>query len=119
AQHEAAESGSAIRRLERAYGYYLDKGMWADLAELFTEDAVANYPAGVFIGKESITRHLFLNVGGGEMGESGLGDGRLYNHMSIQPVVHLDPGGETAKGRWRAFVMLGAHGGAAKWAEGV
>jgi len=119
AEIEAAESVSAIKRLQRAYGYYLDKGMWADLAELFTEDAVANYPAGVFIGKESITRHLFLNVGGGEMGEIGLGDGRLYNHMSIQPVVHLDPGGETAKGRWRALAMFGNYGGAAIWAEGI
>ena len=119
AEIEAAESVSAIKRLQRAYGYYLDKGMWADLSELFTEDAVANYPAGVYVGKESITRHLYLNVGGGEVGEIGLGDGRLYNHMSIQPVVHLDPGGETAKGRWRALAMFGGYGGAAMWAEGV
>src|SRR5690606_10714149 len=119
AEIEAAESVSAIKRLQRAYGYYLDKGMWADLAELFTEDAVANYPAGVYIGKESLTRHLYMNVGGGEMGEIGLGDGRLYNHMNLQPVVHLDPGGETAKGRWRAFAMFGNYGGGAVWAEGV
>ena len=116
---ESAEDLRAIKRLQRAYGYYLDKGMWADLAELFTEDAVANYPAGVYIGKESITRHLYMNVGGGEMGEIGLGDNRLYNHMNIQPVVHLDAGGETAKGRWRAFAMFGGMGGTAVWAEGV
>ena len=39
--------------------------------------------------------------------------------MNIQPVVHLDPGGETAKGRWRAFAMFGSFGGGATWAEGV
>ena len=93
--------------------------MWADLAELFTDNAVANYPAGVYIGKPSITRHLFMNVGGGQIGDIGLGDGRIYNHMNIQPVVHLDPGGRTAKGRWRAFAMFGNFGGGAVWAEGI
>ena len=119
AEIAAAEDLAAVKRLQRAYGYYVDKGMWADLAELFTEDAVANYPAGVFIGKESITRHLFLNVGGGEMGDVGLGDGRLYDHLSIQPVVHLGPGGDTARGRWRVLAMFGRLGGGATWADGV
>jgi acetyl esterase/lipase len=114
----AAEDLSALKRLQRAYGYYLDKGMWEDLQAFFTEDAVANYPAGVYVGHESIRKHLFLNVGG-RKGAIGLGDNRLYNHMNIQPVVHLDPGGRTAKGRWRAFAMFGSLGGGATWAEGV
>jgi hypothetical protein len=114
-----AEDVSAIKRLQRTYGYFVDKGMWADLAEYFADDAVANYPAGVFVGKDSIRRHLFLNVGGVELGETGLGDGRLYNHMNTQPVVHLDPGGRTAKGRWRAFAMFGNFRGNAVWAEGI
>jgi hypothetical protein len=62
---QRAEDVSAIKRLQRAYGYYLDKGMWEDLGDLFAEDAVANYPAGVYIGKTSIRRHLYMNVGGG------------------------------------------------------
>ena len=97
AQVTAAEDVSAIKRLQRTYGYYLDKGMWADLAEYYTDDAVTNYPAGVYIGKESIRKHLFMNVGGGQMGDIGLPDGRLYNHMNIQPVIHLDPGGRLRK----------------------
>ena len=39
---ERAEDVSAIKRLQKAYGYYLDKGMWTDLAEFFHDDAVAN-----------------------------------------------------------------------------
>ena len=116
---QAAEDVRAIKKLQRAYGYYLDKGMWEDLSALFTEDAVANYPAGIFVGKDSIRRHLYMNVGAVKMGELGLGDGRLYNHMNIQPVVHLEPGGSTAKGRWRALAMIGSYGGSAVWAEGV
>ena len=119
AEVQAAEDVRAIKHLQRAYGFYLDKGMWEDLSQLFTADAVANYPAGVYVGKDSIRRHLFLNVGGVKLGEVGLSDGRLYNHMNIQPVVHLDPGGQTAKGRWRALAMFGSYGGSAVWAEGV
>ncbi|MDT8397366.1 MAG: nuclear transport factor 2 family protein [Pseudomonadales bacterium] len=116
----SAEDLRAVKKLQRAYGYYLDKGMWTDLAELFAEDAVANYPAGVFIGKESIRQHLYENVGGVEMGQVGLGDGRLYNHMNIQPVVHLDPSGGVAEGRWRAMAMFGSYGAASgTWAEGI
>jgi acetyl esterase/lipase len=119
AQVQAAEDIRAVKRLQRSYGFYLDKGMWEDLATLFTDDAVANYPAGIYVGKESIRRHLYMNVGAVKVGELGLGDGRLYNHMSLQPVVHLDPGGKTAKGRWRVLAMIGSFGGGAVWAEGV
>jgi SnoaL-like domain len=115
----AAEDLSRIKRLQRTYGYYLDKGMWTDLAEYFTDDAVANYPAGVFIGKASIREHLYRNVGNGPMGQVGLGDNRLYNHMQIQPVVYLNADGKTARGRWRAWATLGSVGGGATWAEGL
>jgi acetyl esterase/lipase len=119
AQVVAAEDVAAVKRLQRQYGYYVDKGMWEDVADLYTDDAVANYPAGTYIGKDSIRAHLYMNVGGGEVGENGLADNRLYNHINIQPVVHLSPGGQTAKGRWRAFAMFGGFGGGATWAEGV
>jgi hypothetical protein len=117
---EYAEDVSALKKLQKAYGYYLDKGLWTDLAEFFAEDARANYPAGIFKGKASIREHLYRNVGGVEMGQVGLGDDRLYNHMNIQPVVHLDPSGGTAEGRWRAMAMFGRYGSPqATWAEGI
>ena len=95
----AGEDVQAIKKLQRAYGFYLDKGMWEDLANLFADDAVANYPAGVYVGKKSIREHVYMNVGGHkECCIIGLGDNRLYNHMNIQPVVHLDPDGKTAYG---------------------
>src|SRR5690606_38203697 len=42
-----AEDLSAITRLQKSYGYYLDKGLWTDLADYFADNARANYPAGV------------------------------------------------------------------------
>lgn len=98
---QAAEDLQAIKRLQRSYGYCLDKGMWTDLAEYFTQDAVANYPAGVYIGKESIREHLYRNVGNVPMGQVGLGDG------------------QGASGRWRALATFGSLPGGATWAEGI
>ncbi len=110
------EDVRAIKKLQRSYGYYVDKGLWDDVADLFAGDAVANYPNGVFIGKPSIREHLVKNIGNGKIG---LGDGRLYDHTILQPVIHLDPGGHTAHGRWRTLAMFGTFGGGATWAEGV
>jgi acetyl esterase/lipase len=116
---QLAEDFSQIEKLQRAYGYYVDKGLWEDVSQLFTDNAVANYPAGVFVGHKSIREHLYMNVGGHQIGDIGLGNGRVYDHMNIQPVVHIDAGGLTAHGRWRAFAMFGSPGGGATWAEGV
>ena len=110
------EDVRAIQKLQRSYGYYVDQGMWDDVADLFAGDAIANYPNGVFIGKASIREHLYKNIGNGKIG---LGDGRLYIHMILQPVIHLDAGGKTAKGRWRTLALFGNFGGGASWAEGV
>ncbi len=82
------EDVNAIKELNRAYGYYVDGGLWDDVADLFADDAVANYPNGTWVGRDSIRAHLIQNLGGGRIG---LGDGRLYIHTILQPVVHLDP----------------------------
>ncbi|MEP6963171.1 MAG: nuclear transport factor 2 family protein, partial [Acidobacteriota bacterium] len=100
AQVTLGEDARAIKKLQRAYSYYVDKGMWEDVANLFTDDAVGNYPAGTFIGKASLREHLYKNVGSGDIG---LGDGRIYNHMNLQPVIHIAANGREAKGRWRAL----------------
>src|SRR5262249_51599957 len=81
--------------------------------------AVANYPAGTYIGHDSIRKHLYMNVGGGQVGENGLPDNRIYDHLNIQPVVHLDPGGKSAKSRWRAVAMARGFGGGGAGAEGA
>src|SRR5690242_10879190 len=110
------EDLSAIKKLNRAYGHYVGAGLWEDVADLFADDAVANYPDGTWVGKASIRLHLLQNLGGGHVG---MGEGRLYEHTILQPVVHLDAGGRTAKGRWRTLAMIGRYGGSATWAGGV
>ena len=111
-----AEDLSAIRKVQRAYGYYADRGLWDDLADLFADDAVANYPSGGFDGKPSIRAMFVENLG---QGSQGLAEGRIYNHTILQPVVDLAPDGSTATGRWRVLGMLGRFGGTATWADSL
>jgi hypothetical protein len=111
-----AEDIRTIRKLQRAYGYYADRGLWEDLADLFTDDAVANYPSGGFDGKASIRAMFLQNLG---QGRPGLAEGRIYNHTILQPVVDLAPDGASATGRWRVLGMLGRFGGSATWADSL
>ncbi len=115
AHMESIESVRAIKRLQYAYGHYVELGLWNDFADLFTEDAVTNYQSGVR-GKDAIRKLFFEQVGQGKLG---LAEGRIYPHILFQPVITLGPDGRTAKGRWRILAMLGGYGGSATWYSGV
>lgn len=47
------------------------------------------------------------------------GRGTLYNHMQLQPVIHVDSAAGTAKARWRTFMMVGRLGAEARWGRGL
>ena len=112
---ESIESVRAIKRLQYAYGHYVELGLWNDFADLFTADAVTNYQQGAH-GKAQIRKLFFEQVGQGRLG---LAEGRIYPHILFQPVITLAPDGRTAKGRWRILAMLGGYGGSATWYSGV
>jgi len=104
-----------IKRLQRIYGYYLDRSNWEDIVALLTDDATAEYGgSGVYVGKASI-RKLLYAIG---YDQAGLPKGLLREHMQFQPVVDVAPDGRTAKGRWRVFALLGKYGEYARWQAG-
>jgi SnoaL-like protein len=112
---ERVEALSAIKRLQYAYGHYAELGLWHDFADLFADTGVGHYTTGA-LDREQI-RALFLkDVGGGQLG---LADGRIYPHISMQPVVTLAPDGQSAKGRWHIMAMLGGYERSASWAGGI
>jgi hypothetical protein len=115
AHMERLDSVRAIKRLQSAYGHYVELGLWNDFADLFTEDAITNYQQGAR-GKDAVRRLFFEQVGQGKLG---LSEGRIYPHILFQPVITLAPDGRTAKGRWRILAMLGGLGGSATWYSGV
>ncbi|WEK47826.1 MAG: nuclear transport factor 2 family protein [Candidatus Andeanibacterium colombiense] len=110
ARAQKAEDYVAICNLQAAYGYYVDKGRWDEAAELFAEDGSLELAGrGVYLGRERIRSYL------GHLPP--YGDGVLYNHMQLQPVIHIDSAAGTAKGRWRSFMMVGGLGREARWGE--
>jgi ketosteroid isomerase-like protein len=106
---------AAIKRLQRAYGYYLDRSDWDNIVDLLTDDATLEYgPAGVFVGKAH-ARALLYAIG---YGKSGLRPQQLREHVQLQPVISLASDGRSAKGRWRALMLLGQFHEYARWQSG-
>ena len=104
-----------IKRVQCEYGYYLDRSDWDAVLELFTDDVVAEYGnSGVFRGKEHV-RALLYAIG---YGKAGLRVGQLRDHIQLQPVIDLAPDGQSARGRWKALVLLGQYGEYARWQTG-
>jgi hypothetical protein len=111
-----AADASAIKRLQRSYGYYLDQNRWDDIADLFAEDGTIEIALdGVYVGQKRVRQYLHA-LGGGK---SGLKHGQLNEHLNLQPVITVADDGRTAKGRWRAVLMTGELGKQAVWGEGV
>nr|PZN79262.1 MAG: hypothetical protein DIU56_06795 [Pseudomonadota bacterium] len=101
-----------IERLQSMYGYYADKNMQDATSALFAEDATLEILGrGVFVGLDRIYEYM-RRLGAPAPGS-------LFNHMQLQPVVHVDPDGNGASVRSRLFVMFAAQNRAAQWGEGV
>lgn len=115
ARRDRLADESAIKRLQRAYGYYFDKALWDDVAQLFADDGTIEIGLdGVYEGKARIREYLYARTGG----RSGLAHGELNEHLQLMPVVTVAPDGESAKARWRALIMAGRFGERAVWGEG-
>src|SRR5215467_14410569 len=115
---DRVEAISAIKRLQYAYGHYAELGLWHDFADLFADTGIGHYAQGD-LDREGVRSLFVKEVGGGRVG---LADGRIYPHISMQPVVTLAPNGQSAKGRWHIMAMLGGGYGTsspgASWAGG-
>ena len=111
---ERLEDQVAIENLQAMYGYYFDKGLWTQVADLFARGGTFEYgQRGVYEGRERIARALLL------FGPEGLGPARLNNHMQLQNVVAVAPDGRTGTGRWQGMVMLSEPGANAVWGVGI
>jgi hypothetical protein len=94
-----------LENLENAYGYYLDKNLWNDLADLFSVDGSMELAQrGVYKGRERV-RGFLLNVFGPKEGPV---EGRLGNHLNLQPVIHVAADGRTANIRARMWQQMGS-----------
>jgi SnoaL-like protein len=100
-----------IERLQRAYGYFLDNRMQTEIVDLFSDDGEVEIGSrGIYRGRAAV-RTLMVDLLGDN--KRGIAIGEVLNHMQLQGIVTVADDGESAKGRWRALLIVGgtnAHG---------
>src|SRR5690606_32877921 len=88
-------------------------GLWTEAANLFADDGTIEIAGrGVYAGKDRVL--AYLRSIDAEYPQ----DGRLYDQMQLQPIVHVAPDGQTAKARWKLFAQEAKHGEFAEWGTG-
>jgi hypothetical protein len=107
----ALNDEDAVRNVQHAYGYYVDRKMWDDVVDLFANDvAVEVNSVGVFVGRDGVRRAME------RMGPAGLKHGQLNDHLLFDTIVQILPGGSEAVSRGIELGMLGeADKGTAQW----
>ncbi len=112
-----------IKKLQRAYGYYLEHWRVEDIIDLFSKSPEVNVKvhAGEFCGQESIRR--FFRHGQEEKAAKITHPPEfLHQVMQLSPIIDVAPDGKRAWGRWygfgaNAFPVSG--GIAPGWMDGV
>lgn len=112
---ERLEDEAAVEKLQRSYGYYVDKGMWPQVADLFCETGTLEIGGrGVFLGRKRVLD--YMQGLGGQL-PPGPKQGQIINHQQFQGIVTVASDGRSAKGRWTAFVMGGSPYAAIQWGD--
>ena len=113
---ERLEGHRAVKKLQRAFGYYVDRGLWSEAADLFADDGTIEIGLdGVYVGGERIAEYLKRLHGGPE----GLIYGQLNEWVTLQPSISVAADGRSATARWRDLGMLGQYKKHAEWRDGI
>jgi hypothetical protein len=96
------EDIEAIKRLQCAYGYYLEHWMSEEIIDLFADrpETSATFVEGTYLGLEGVRRYF------GKMKVAP--PAFLHQVMQVSPVVTLGGDGVTAKGRWYGYGAIGS-----------
>lgn len=113
---EVLEGNRAVKQLQRAFGYYVDRGLWDDAADLFADDGTIEIGLdGVYVGKARIKEYLKRLHGN----QDGLIYGQLNEWVTLQPAISVASDGMSATARWRDHGMLGQYKQHAEWRDGI
>ena len=100
--------------LANAYGYYLDRKMFDDIADLFASDGQIDVAGqGVYNGTAGVRKFL------GRYGVPGLARGELNDHPLLMPLPSISADGSTALVRVVELGMTGWHGGQGFWSASI
>jgi hypothetical protein len=91
-----------IKKLQRAYGYYLEHWMTQEIIDLFADGpgVALEWPEGKYLGKEGVKRYF--------EGNDKKDPEFLHQLMQLSPVVDIEPDGKSAKGRWYCWGAIAA-----------
>ena len=108
---ERMNDEDAVRNLQHAYGYYVDRKMWDDVVDLF-----AARPEYEIVGGERYRGAAGVRRALERMGSAGLRQGELNDRPQYDTLVQVMPGGREAIARGFEMAMLGeADKGTAHW----
>jgi hypothetical protein len=101
---QTLEDTEEIKKLQRAYGFYLEHWMAEDIIDCFADgpDTELLVAAGHYIGKESIRDFFHHGQKGVEVRKAPHNE-FMHQVMQLSGVVHVAEDGKTAKGRWYGF----------------
>lgn len=104
------EDEQAIRKLQYLYGYLIDKCLYREVVDLFTDDGQVHFFGGIFKGKAGVAR-LYIERFQTNFthGNNGPIDGFLLDHPQLQDIVTILPDGLTARVRARSMMQAGRH----------
>jgi len=104
------EDTNAVRHLQFKYGYYLDKCLYDEVVDLYSDDCEIHFVGGIFRGKASARRLYcdrfrtrFTN------GNNGPVLGFLLDHLILQDIIDIAPDRKLARARMRVFMQAGRH----------
>jgi len=101
-----------ITKLQYKYGYYLDKCLYKEVAQLYSDspETFVEFVGGRYKGKAGVNR-LYVDrfANAFVKGRNGPVHGFLLDHDQMQGIVDISPSGTTAKGRFRALMSAGTH----------
>lgn len=90
-----------IEILQRAYGYYLEHWMSEEVIDCFADspEVTLSLYEGTWLGKEGVRRYFTREAVDPEF---------LHQVMQVSPIIHVNPDGKTAKGRWYSWGAVAA-----------
>ena len=101
---------NAVKFLQYTYGYFMDKGLYDEVVDLFADDGMLSFMGGLYKGKDSVRRlycgrlrTIFTK------GMNHTIDGMLVDHMQSQGVIDVADDGLAARARFRGFLQGGVH----------
>jgi len=104
------KDAEAIRNVQHSYGYFMDKGLYQEVVDLFAENGELHFMGGIFRGKAGVSRLYCGRLREGfTHGINGPAYGLLCDHIQMQDVIHVADDRRTAKARFRALLQGGSH----------